>query len=160
MSSERFFDSPLVKTVEKFLFRSPESVGTIRIKKVSADNDDFPGFDIVELDFGDIPEKDKSPTVYRIPEGFVKEGQIAEVLVRKASALSFNSLENTLFGTPRTWLTAIRPYSAGTYGKVGNLDTNVDSIFVPNIKDSAVDEAFYKRFIEDRTPKIPGTIVG
>ena len=158
MEYDRYFDSPLVKVAEYVLFRAPESVGTIRVKEVTLDNKDFPGFDKVLLDFGVIPKSDTSAALCRIPHDLVKEGQITEVLIRRASGISFESLGSAFFGRPKTWLVAIRPYEARIYGNTFNLDTNTASIFVPNAQSSTTDTTFYKRFVEDRTPKIFGII--
>lgn len=136
--AENFLERAFADFTEALWFKGAESAGTIRVMEAFPDRKFFPGYDIVVLDFGKLQDWDESSFVYRVPQGLLKEDQIAEVFIKRAKVMT----------DPIAFLVALRPFDRASYGEPFRwTEAHLANMFGYNMKDSKHSKLFYQKFI-------------
>lgn len=131
---------------EESRYTPPRRVGAARVKDVLSFGDN-PQFEIVLLDLKVQDAGDRSREISKVPVGWFKKGDIAEVIVREYRGGLLDPRSWMILGNGGFCVVAIRPFSPSTCEKsIDPLSSPYKEMFDINVKGPHYAQAFYKKF--------------
>ncbi len=134
-----------LSTIER-KFSLPKTVGTARVKNVLTIGQN-PPFEVVYLDLKTQFEWDRSGEINRVPTGWFKKGDIAEIIVRDYKGSYLDPKNWPILFSGGFCIVAVRPFRPGVYGEpFAFAEEPYKGMFDVNIKSPAFSPAFYQKF--------------